>query len=92
MTENPDYWTSPEGLFKRIDMLTQDWTYRTYNGAVQLIGLVNEVEGFEWEGSIDERTCNKCDMNIGRQYKLGQFMPTLPVHNFCRCSWRVIAR
>ena len=92
MTENPDYWTSPEGLFKRIDMLTANWTYRTYNGAVQMIGLKNEVWGFEILGYIDSRTCNNCDAKIGRQYRLGQFMAIPPFHNNCRCSLRIIEK
>jgi len=71
-------------------MLGEDFTFRVVNNSLQVYGKKNEASGFEWVGSIDERTCNYCDSQIGRQYRLGQFLPRLPAHGGCRCSWRII--
>ena len=73
-------------------MLTEDFSYNVVNNALQVYGRKNEVEGFEWVGSMDERTCNYCDGQIGRFYRLGQFLPRLPAHNLCRCEWRLVKK
>ena len=83
MTEDNDYWTSPDGIAQRIGLLCDTYTYKVYNGAIQIVGAKNLVYGFEWIGSTDERTCNRCDMNIGRIFTLGQFMADLPIHAHC---------
>ena len=90
MTEEYDYWTSSDGISQRIGLLCDTYTYKVYNGAIQVVGAKNDVWGFEWVGSTDERTCNHCDMNIGRQFRLGWFMAELPYHANCRCEWRPI--
>jgi len=87
-----DYWKSPEGIRRRVDMLGEDFTFRVVNNSLQVYGKKNEASGFEWVGSIDEHTCNYCDSQIGRQYRLGQFLPRLPAHAGCRCEWRLIPR
>jgi len=85
-----DYWKSPDGIRRRVNMLGEDFTFRVVNNSLQVYGKKNEASGFEWVGSIDERTCNYCDSQIGRQYRLGQFLPRLPAHGGCRCGWRII--
>jgi len=57
MTEDNDYWTSPDGIAQRIGLLADTYTYKVYNGAIQVVGAKNLVYGFEWIGSTDERTC-----------------------------------
>jgi len=57
MTEEYDYWTSPDGIAQRIGLLCDTYTYKVYNGAIQVVGAKNLVYGFEWIGSTDERTC-----------------------------------
>jgi len=85
-----EYWKSPEGLQRRIHMIGEGFTFQIVNNALQAYGARNRVRGFEWIGSLDERTCDYCDSQIGRQYNLGQFLPSLPAHVGCRCEWRLI--
>jgi hypothetical protein len=87
-----DYWSSPKGLAKRIMMFSLDFTFGIQNKALQVYGGNEDVWGFEWEGNIDERTCDYCDARIGHQYRLGMFLPRLPAHANCRCGWRLIPR
>ena len=87
-----DYWRSPEGLAERISMFSMDFTFGVQNKSLQVYGRKEDVWGFEWIGNLDSRTCAVCDAQIGRQYRLGQFMPSLPAHPNCRCSWRLIPK
>ena len=82
-----EYWKSPAGIEKRVEMLGEDFTFRVVNNSLQAYGRVNDVRGFIWVGSLDERTCDYCASQTGRFYRLGQFMPSLPAHNNCRCCW-----
>ena len=87
-----DYWVSPEGLKRRLEYLGEDFCYNVINNALQAYGRKNEVSGWEWIGSMDERTCTYCDSQMGRFYRLGQFLPRLPSHVNCRCEWRLIKK
>jgi len=86
------YWRSPAGIKRRKEMFGEQFTFQFVNNALQAYGRKNEVAGFEWVGTLDERTCNICDGQIGRQYTIGQFLPQLPAHVGCRCEWRVIKK
>jgi hypothetical protein len=85
-----EFWKSPLGIDRRLALFSEDFSYSVVNNSLQIYGGANNVWGFEWEGQIDNRTCNICDARIGRQYRLGQFIPSLPAHNHCRCNWRLI--
>jgi len=93
MTEEYDYWTSPDGIAQRIGLLCDTYTYKVYNGAIQVVGAKNLVYGFEWMGNFgDVLTCDRCNSQIGRIFTLGQFMADLPIHAHCRCEWRPILK
>jgi hypothetical protein len=85
-----DFWKSEEGLLARFDMLSEYATWRTVNGALQAYASEAGVKEFEWVTEITETTCNYCDGQSGRRYRIGQFMPQIPVHYFCRCHWAII--
>ena len=89
-----EYWKSPAGITRRVEMLGEDFTYRLVNNALQVYGQTNKVKGWRWEGSIDERTCDYCYSKImeDRLYRLGQFLPSLPAHAGCRCGWILIEK
>ena len=87
-----EYWKSPAGITRRVEMLGEDFTYRLVNNALQVYGEANGVAGWEWEGALDERTCDYCASQIGRRYWLGQFLPSLPAHAGCRCTFRLIPK
>jgi len=87
-----DYWKSPEGIERRVEMLGQDFCYNVVNEALQVYGRKNDVLGWYWIGNIDERTCSYCDSQIGLFYRLGMFLPRLPAHAGCRCGWELVSR
>jgi len=84
-----EYWKSPEGIRRRTEMLGEDFTFNTVN-ALQAYGRVNEVAGWRWIGSVDERQCGFCYDQTGRFYRQGMFLPRLPAHAGCRCEWELV--
>lgn len=87
-----DYWRSPEGIRRRVEMLSEDFTFRVTNNALQAYGKKNDVAGWIWVGSMDEYACDYCFSQMGRFYRLGQFLPSLPAHANCRCEWELVPR
>jgi hypothetical protein len=94
--EKPDYWKSPAGINERIAMISGDFTFRVYNNALAFYGDVN-YSGLQWTGYQDSATCKVCDKHIedaqkGQLYYTGQYIPKLPAHNNCRCTWKLIPK
>ena len=75
----------------RIAMLGEDFVYGMQNNALQLLASENNAS-VEWIGYLDWRTCKICDGKIGRVWRVGQFIPRLPAHPNCRCSWWLIPK
>lgn len=44
------------------------------------------VAKVQWWAAEDERTCDVCGSNHGKEYKIGK-EPNLPCHPGCRCTW-----
>ena len=72
-------------------MLGEDFVYGMQNNALQLLASENNAS-VEWVGYPDDRICDYCDGQIGRVYRVGQFIPRLPAHVHCRCSWMLIPK
>jgi len=87
-----EYWKSPEGIARRVEMIGEDFTFRVVNNSLMAYGRKNDVAGFGWIGSMDERTCSYCDSQMGRIYRVGQFLPSLPSHAGCRCEWSLLSK
>jgi len=85
-----EYWNSPAGLQRRLDMLGEGFTFQLVNNALQAYGNANGAWGWEWTGYLDERVCQICEPRIGTRYRQGMFLPNLPVHNLCRCTFEII--
>jgi hypothetical protein len=79
-----DYWLTAEGIDDRIEMLGSNITWRTFNGAIHVIGKNLGIKEFAIVGPIDEKTCEWCGNHVNRTYLVGQFMPMLPHHPNCR--------
>ncbi len=95
-----DYWKTPVGIAERISMIGEDFTFRVYNNALAVYGS-DTYSSLQWMGygqiespsQADIRTCKFCRSKIGHIYKTGgQYIPPLPAHNRCRCSWKLIPR
>ena len=92
MSDSEDFWLTWEGIQERIDLLAEDFTWRSYNNALQIYGERNDAYGVEIIGPIDANTCKICDPLVGRIYRLGQFIPGLPKHPHCRHFFRLISK
>lgn len=78
-----DYWRSPDGISKRIEMLAQHFTYKTVNNSLMFYGYSKGVTQVMWVTMEDERVCPICGPLEGRLYWKGQFMAPLPAHANC---------
>jgi len=90
------YWLSQQGLFKRVNMLAEDFTYNTVNTAMLDAAVTLNASMVQWETVEDERVCDVCESyGSGGDghgfYRFGAVdMPTPPpVHPNCRCRFRV---
>lgn len=84
-----DYWLTDEGIDERIEMLSEEVFFGTFNKAITVEGKKMGYELFVIKGIWDNRTCDWCAEHNGQQYKAGQFMPDIPQHPGCRCFWDV---
>jgi hypothetical protein len=89
--QQEDYWTTPEGIRRRIRGLAQDFTYKVVNGAVKRYGQFNGALWLYWQTVGDDRVCVICTKAAtgGRNgfYKPQWFTPQMPAHFGCRCQW-----
>lgn len=83
------FWSSDQGILMRLEDLSEAVVWQTFNNATQLVGSEAGATMFEWVSEIDEKTCNYCDRQSGRRYRVGQFIPRIPAHPGCRCFWTV---
>lgn len=88
---NEEYWTQTwAGLTRRVDSLSQVFTYGVYNNAVKILGDTKEVTWMRWVTAPDDRVCPICVENSKKgsgQYpgwwKSGWFTPAMPAHPNC---------
>lgn len=85
-----EFWSSPEGIETRLDMLAESIQLTSINDAVKAYARDNDVTELLWVTDEDEHTCDFCDGQSGRPYRIGQFMPDIPVHPGCRCGWDLV--
>lgn len=89
-----DWDTDDELLAARIDMLSEDLVIRTFNSALKMYGSTPDLreilESFTWVTMGDDHVCELCSNRENKTWKPGQFMPMLPAHLGCRCSFDVL--
>lgn len=85
-----DYWRSPIGIMRRIEMLSQGFTYKVVNNSLMFYGYSAGITRVRWATRLDERVCPICGPLEGRIYRKGQFLPPLPAHPGCRCAWELL--
>lgn len=85
-----EYWRSPEGMMRRIEMLSQSFTYKIVNSSLMFYGYSAGITRVRWATRADERVCPICGPLEGRIYQKGQFLPRLPAHAGCRCGWELM--
>ncbi len=89
-SKTSDYWRSPIGMARRIEMLSQNFTYQVVNNSLMFYGYSADITHVRWNTREDERVCIICGPLEGRVYRKGQFLPPLPAHAMCRCAWELI--
>ena len=91
--QKEDYWSTPQGIIRRIKSLAQDFTYKSVNGAIRIYGQKNKVKWLAWLTVGDDRVCIICQTAAsggrGGFYQSNWFMPEMPAHAGCRCQWIV---
>ena len=85
-----DYWRTPQGIAKRIEILSQNFTYKVVNNSLMFYGQSAGINYVRWVTMGDERVCPICGPLEGRVYRKGQFLPPLPAHQNCRCRFELI--
>ena len=85
-----DYWRTPPGIARRIEMLSQNFTYQIVNNSLRFYGQSAGINYVKWVTQADERVCIICGPLEGRVYRKGQFLPPLPAHVNCRCRWELV--
>lgn len=83
------FWSSDEGILLRLEDLSHDFTFKTYNGALK--GSFREA-GFKslmWVAVVDKSTCEECLGLNGNTYPAWGFLPKMPRHPHCRCMFDI---
>jgi len=87
------YWYTPEGITRRVEMLSQSFTYKMVNNSLIAYGKTYGIKRWRWithpELAITH-SCAYCIKQNGRVYRVGQFLPVLPAHIFCNCEWELM--
>ena len=94
-----EYWKSPPGILRRINMLSTMFTHRTVNNSLKIIGTTAGVRWLAWVLRPDKSESGPCKVCIGYAvggdagvYKSTWFLPQMPVHPNCVCEWELIYR
>jgi hypothetical protein len=89
-----DFWSTPKGITQSINMLSQDFNFMTVNGALKMSAPTNGVKYLYWRIAEDDKVCLKCLEKAtggnGGYYKVGWFLPKIPVHPRCRCQLELV--
>ncbi len=89
LEENEDYWKSPQGIQRRIEMIAEHFTYKIVNNAVKVYGETDGAKNVIWLTQADERVCAICGPRHLRSWRVTWFTPRMPAHVNCRCYWMV---
>ena len=87
------YWYTPEGINRRIELLSQSFSFKVVNGALLAYGAPAGIKRWRWvtnPGASRTGPCAYCASMHGREYRSGQFIPSLPAHAGCVCGWELM--
>lgn len=87
-----DFWSSLRGLLFRIASLAHDLTWKSLNMGIREVAAVTDTETgekyqLEWVTMGDDKVCELCADSAGVYDSDDPFLPTIPAHALCRCSW-----
>lgn len=87
-----DFWSSDEGILIRLEDLSHDFTFKTYNNALRGSFKDSGIKRLVWVTVLDNDTCKECEGMEGNDYSTGGFLPKMPRHPNCRCMWDVFVQ
>ena len=88
-----DYWRTPQGIARRIEMLSQNFTYQVINNSLMFYGQSAGINYVRWVTHPELTKTGPCPICAdleGNVYRKGQFLPPLPAHSGCVCEWELI--
>jgi|WetSurMetagenome_2_1015567.scaffolds.fasta_scaffold80378_3 SPP1 gp7 family putative phage head morphogenesis protein len=76
------------GLRARLEMIARTEILRSSNLGSMAVYEANRdvLRGWEFEATLDERTCNICGPRDGKQYPFDSQAEKPPLHPHCRCA------
>ena len=88
------FWDTPAGITRSIKGLGEYFTYDTYNNATHILGETYGVSYLIWTlGIPHDKACPRCVENSQKgdngRFKVGWFIPQMPVHPHCRCTFKL---
>jgi len=87
-----EYWKSAAGLKRRVEMLGANFHYNIINNALQAYGGDPEIWGWLGIPGMTEH-CEYCLAHIiGHYFRKGMFLPSLPAHFGCSCTFQLIRK
>lgn len=88
------YWSSPAGLTRRIDGLSQDMNFRIVNNSMKMIAPTNNAQWLRWVTAGDDHVCPDCirasQGGKNGYYMISWFSPQMPIHGGDRCLWELL--
>jgi len=59
-----DYWRTPPGISRRIEMLSEYLTYKVVNNSLMFFGYSADITHVRWVTMRDERVCPICGESL----------------------------
>lgn len=87
-----DFWKGKDGVIARLEALSMDLVFKTFNRAVQVQSSKAGFKLFTWitrPGLTATGPCPICLRFEGRTFRRGQFTPPMPAHVGCVCVWGI---
>jgi len=90
LTMSNGFWTTAAGILARLAMFAESLEWGSFNEAIIKISTsqLRNVE-FQMMGPTTGNICELCDENVGKVFRLGEFMIDLPAHPNCRHWWDI---
>jgi len=89
--EQEDYWLTEAGLRIRLALLSHDLVWKAYNEVSLMNFKAWGAKEVVWTAEmIPRKTCEYCQDNHGRKWRVGAFLPLMPAHANCKCYWDAV--
>lgn len=90
--DSPNYWETPEGINRRIDLIGQNFIFRISNEAFRGYAKTVATKWLIWithPELTNTGPCPICAPRQGRRWKINEPHPRIPAHVRCVCTWDI---